>query len=209
MTSRYSTASTDSSVIEPGSTDPSSPVSVPIRARTSPPRTIWIPVATSGRLGSIARCDANNEPLDQAMGEMRTAARPRGSSAPAPPNADGPTRIATPAKPSAMLKIATRGSRSPRKIRPKIATQTGMVAMSSAVMPDGIVCSPNATMPIPPPSRSAPTMALSRHSRRLGTTKARPSRAIDHASRIRPASENRTAAIRNGGSVSTAIEIAR
>ena len=45
-------------------------------------------------------CDANSEPLAQAIGETRIAARPSGSSAPAPPNADGPTRMATPTKPS-------------------------------------------------------------------------------------------------------------
>ena len=68
------------------------------------------------------------------------------------PSAVGPTRTATPTNPMAMPTIATRGSRSPKKSRPKIATQTGIIAMRSAVIPDGIVCSPKATMPIPPPS---------------------------------------------------------
>ena len=83
---------------------------------------------------------------------------------------DGPARIATPTNPTTIPTTARRGSRSPRKIPPRIATQTGIIAISSAVMPDGTVCSPKATMPIPPPSRSAPTIALSRHSRRVGMT---------------------------------------
>ncbi len=170
---------------------------------------IWTPVATSGRCGRTARCDANSEPLAQAIGETRTAARPIGSSAPTPPDSDGATRMATPTKPTTMPTTARRGRRSPRKIRPRTATQTGIIAMNRAAMPDGIVCSPNATRPIPPPSRSAPTIALSRHSRRVGATNARPSRAIDQVSRIRPARLNRTAAIRNGGIVSTATAIPR
>ncbi len=62
--------------------------------------------------------------------------------------------------------VARRGT-----MRPKIATQTGIIAMSSAVIPDGMVCSPNATMPMPPPSSRPPTMSESRHSRRVGATK--------------------------------------
>jgi hypothetical protein len=62
---------------------------------------------------------------------------------------------------------------------------------------------------MPPPISAAPTTAESRHSRLVGTTNERPSRAIDHASRIAPAIENLKAAMRKGGIVSTAIAIAR
>ena len=81
--------------------------------------------------------------------------------------------------------------------------------MSSAVMPDGIDCSPKATMPIPPPSSSAPTTVMSRHSRRVGATKPRPPRSRVQASSTSPASRNRAPAIRNGGMVSTATAMAR
>ena len=104
---------------------------------------------------------------------------------------------------------ARRGNRSPRKIPPRIATQTGISPTRSAAIPDGTVCSPNATNPLPPPNSSAPTIALSRHSRRLGRTNERPSRAIDQANRIAPAKKKRAAAIRNGGIVSTAMAIPR
>ncbi len=94
-------------------------------------------------------------------------------------------------------------------MRPKIAIQTGTIATSRAAIPDGTVCSPQATMPIPPPRSRAPTIALSRHSRRLGAWNERPPRATDQVSRISPASTKRIAAMRNGGIVSTAIAIPR
>jgi hypothetical protein len=76
--------------------------------------------------------------------------------------------------------------------------------MISAAIPDGIVCSPQATMPIPPPRSIAPTIVLSRHSRRVGGTNSPRDRAIDQVSRTSPASAKRIAAMRNGGIVSTA-----
>ena len=76
-------------------------------------------------------------------------------------------------------------------------------------MPDGIVCSPYATMPIPPPSRSVPTITVSRHSRRVGATNDPRARSRDQAISTDPAIANRTAAIRNGGMVSTATAMAR
>ena len=86
-------------------------------------------------------------------------ARP-GRGRPTPPNADGPTRTRDADEARRRCPTtASRGSRSPRKSRPKTATQTGIIAISSAAMPDGIVCSPNATMPIPPPSSRPPTIA--------------------------------------------------
>ena len=89
------------------------------------------------------------------------------------------------------------------------ATQTGISAIIRAAMPEGTVSSPRATMPIPPPSRSPPTIVESRHSRRVGQTKADRWRASDHDRSTRPASEKRAAAMRNGGRVSTARAIAR
>ena len=105
---------------------------------------------------------------------------------------------------------ASRGSRSPKKSRPKMATQTGSIAIRSAVIPDGIVCSPKATMPIPPPSRRPPTMSESRHSRRVGHVEVAARRAgATRRAGARPRVTNRVAAIRNGGMLSTATAIAR
>ena len=125
------------------------------------------------------------------------------------PSAVGPTSTATPTNPIAMPRIAPRGSRSPKKRPLKIATQTGSIAMRIAVIPDGIVCSAKATMPIPPPSSRPPTISESRHSRRVGHSKSRPPRIRDRPSRITPARTKRVAAMRNGGMVWTATAIAR
>lgn len=76
-------------------------------------------------------------------------------------------------------------------------------------MPEGIVCSPHATMPMPPPSSRPPTTMVSRHSRRVGRMRVPPPRAIDQVRRMAPAITNRMAAIRNGGMVSTATAIPR
>ena len=117
-----------------------------------------------------------------------------------------------------MPAIATAGRRSPKKIRPRTATQTGSSAMRIAAMPAGTVFSPRATMPIPPKRRSPPTIAESRHSRRVGS-RGRSASATVASRRIRqaaktsqarrsvPAMRNRVAAIRNGGMDSTLTRI--
>ena len=140
---------------------------------------------------------------------MSSAARPSGSSAPVSPTIVGPTRIPTPTNPTTMPTIAIPGSRSPNRARPKIATQTGINAMISAAIPDGIVCSPHATMPIPPPRSSAPTIALSRHSRRLGIANEPRARTTEKVRSTSPARAKRVAAMRNGGIVSTATAMPR
>ena len=118
---------------------------------------------------------------------MSSAARPSGSRAPVSPTIVGPTRIPTPTKPTTMPTIAIPGRRSPKnRARPKIATQTGINAMIRAAIPDGIVCSPHATMPIPPPRSSAPTIALSRHSRRLGIANEPRARTTDEGQEHQP-----------------------
>ena len=115
----------------------------------------------------------------------------------------------TPAKPTTMPTTASHGSRSPRRIRPKIAIQTGMSAMSRAVIPDGMVCSPKATMPIPPPSSSAPTTVVSRHSRRVGATNPVRAPQADPGEQDGAGQQEPGAAMRNGGMVSTATAMAR
>ena len=96
-----------------------------------------------------------------------------------------------------------------RKMPPSTATHTGIVAIMRAAMPDGMVCSPQATSPIPPPRSSAPTIAESRHSRRVGQMKSPRARASDQPNRIAPARRNRIDAITNGGKVVTAMAMPR
>ena len=103
---------------------------------------------------------------------------------------------------------ARRGSRSPRKMPPRMATQTGIIAMSSAVMPDGT--SARRRRPAPSRRRAAAPRRSRCRATRAGSARRTigRSRAIDQVSRIRPASRNRVAAMRNGGIESTAMAIA-
>ena len=206
---RYRKAANDSVETAVASNRPGSPVTTDITARTADPATIWLPVAISGCWGRTARWVAYSEPIDQAIGDTMMAARPAASRASLVPSAVGPARTATPTNPTTMPMPAIRGSRSPRKSRPSTATHTGIRAISRAAMPDGMVCSPHATMPIPPPSRSAPTMLVSRTSRRLGRRNSPRCRSATHPRSTKPASPKRSAAMRNGGIVSTATAIAR
>ena len=95
------------------------------------------------------------------------------------------------------------------KTRLKIATHAGIRAISRAAIPDGTVCSPHATAPMPPPMRSAPTMKQSRSWVRVGRTSALRRTIATADSITMPAIRNRDAAIRNGGIDSTAIRIPR
>ena len=126
--------------------------------------------------------------------------------------------MTTPARPIPIPRTAAHGRRSLKKARPRIATQTGSSATKMAAIPDGTVRSPNATMPIPPKRRAPPTIAESRHSRRLGrwgrsaagdpgVPRSRQAATASQASSTDPDNRNRTPAIMNGGIVSTATRI--
>ena len=105
-------------------------------------------------------------------------------------DADGPTRIPTPTRPIATPAIATRGRRSPKKTRPSTATHSGIIAISRAAIPDGTVCSPRATRPMPPAMSAAPMIVMSRNSRRVGNG-IRPRRRMRATPRMTsPASPN-------------------
>jgi hypothetical protein len=95
-----------------------------------------------------------------------------------------------------------------KKIRPRIATQRGRVAMSRAAMPEATVVSPSVTSPFPPRSRKPPMIAASRHSRRPGRGSPGRPRAVARY-RMTPAIRNRIEPIAKGGIVSTATRMAR
>ena len=110
-------------------------------ARTSAAESIWMP-GRDERAARQAR-PMRREQRPGRPGDRREEDRgePDRIERAGAADADGPTRIATPTKPTTMPTTASRGSRSPRKIRPRTATQTGIIAMSSAVMPgrDGLL----------------------------------------------------------------------
>jgi hypothetical protein len=84
--------------------------------------------------------------------------------------------------------------------------QKGRIATISAVIPDGTVCSAQTTAPFPPTSRRPPTIVALFQWDIVGLT---APRARPKAYRIKPERRKRTAAMRNGGVVSTANRIAR
>ena len=127
--------------------------------------------------------------------------------------------MTTPAKPIAIPAITERGSRSPKKIRPRTATQTGMQRDEDRgdARRDGLLAERDEAHPAE--QQGAPTIAESRHSRAvgrrgrsaggtLGSPAIRRAASASQVSRIAPAMRNRMAAIRNGGIVSTPTAIA-
>lgn len=81
-----------------------------------------------------------------------------------------------------------------------------MVPQTTAAMPDEMCFSASATVPLPSTNISTPTGDDSSHSFAVGH--AAP-RTLRNASSTSPTSMNRTLAIMNGGSASTATRIAR
>ncbi len=171
---------------------------------------IWSPVATSGWRGSGARCEANSDPLDQQIGERMTAASPSGSRAPGPAERRRPDEDRDADEPDddaedgqAWQPLAEEDGRRRPPPRPASSRSAGPRC------PTG----PSARRRRPCPSRrraaAPPTIAESRHSRRVGQAKARPVA----GERPRRAGRDRRArsgspAMRNGGIVSTAMAIA-
>ena len=93
----------------------------------------------------------------------------------------------------------------PKRSQSKVTIQTGTVAMSSAAIPDGTYNSAQHTRPLPPSSMNVPITAADFHCAAVGRGVPRKrTKAYINA----PATRKRTAAIRNGGSVSTAKRIA-
>jgi hypothetical protein len=85
--------------------------------------------------------------------------------------------------------------------------QHGTTPTIRAATPDATRSSDHTTKPLPNTSSSTPTIAVVRHSARVGA--AAPPKTRANAYSIVPATRNRVAAMKNGGSVSIANRIAR
>ena len=101
------------------------------------------------------------------------------------------------------------GTDSRYSANPKIASHIGTRAMSSAAMPVGIVCSPQATRPVPPRSSIVPTIDASRTWTRVGRAIRPRFQAMTRSDRITPAGTNRNTPITNTGMVSMATFMPR
>jgi len=84
------------------------------------------------------------------------------------------------------------------------ATQIGSSAIRSAVIPDGIVCSPNEVTPRPPTFKAIPTIAWSRICLRVSERRASRAKKKTRASIAAPARAKRIATIAKGGIASPA-----
>ena len=146
-------------------------------------------------------------PGDRGEDQGRDARPDRASRRPRSPGRRGRRRRACPV---AIPTTATAGSRSPKKIRPRTATQTGIIAIRTPAIPDGTVCSPHADEAHAAAHQqgaddeAVAPLAAGRHcdARRGGGSRPR------RASRGRRCA-NRAAAMTNGGIVSTATRIPR
>src|SRR6266542_2811177 len=116
---------------------------------------------------------------------------------------------AAPAKPTASPSAPSRVSRWPVAMRSKTAIQSGMVAMTSELIPVSTLVSAQATPVLPPRKSAAPTTAAAAHSRRPGRSRSLSPRRIDQTYRSAPATRNRSAPIRKTGMVSIASRIPR
>ena len=91
-------------------------------------------------------------------------------------------------------------------IESKTASQIGTVATSTAATPVGMNSSERTTPPLPPSSRSVPTIAAVRHWIAVGRSSVAPGRsracATSTASMISPAEPYRAPAASSGGIVS-------
>ena len=167
-------------------------------------------MATKGSAGIRIRPD-RNDPTDQEAAAATTVNAPTSGTASEPP--PGSTSRTRPTKPSVTPANVQSGGRSPVAER-NSTTSSGTVATSSAAIPDGTATpggpdSASTTRPLPPASRSTPTSAAEPSCRRSTRSAPGPRRSRSTTARTRPATANRRAADSSGGSVSTAIRMAR
>src|SRR5215208_7029005 len=102
------------------------------------------------------------DPIDQKMGASNNRMMPNVSKLPLVPRISaGPIRRKTPPKPMIKPRIDCQvGFPPPERKASNNTSQNGDVEIISAAIPDGTVCSAQATRPLPPSSNAAPTIAV-------------------------------------------------
>src|SRR6185312_11375647 len=151
---------------EPAETRPrSSPLNSPATAAapnsTTPPASICMEVASSGRAGSGSRREAM-VPEAQLTLAARMITTPTTDTAPRPPWLDppnSPDRKPTPTAPATSPAVAIRPILVPVTTRSMRMSHNGTVASSRAASPDGTVRSATDTPPSPSPGRRSRCLA--------------------------------------------------
>jgi hypothetical protein len=206
---RYSNATQERPLTAARSRWPNSPVSPPATRHAVPPAAISQTEATKGSRGSRPRSDSRPDSTEP-VAQLRLATRMISTPAEAAPPVDEPgsARTTSPAKPTRTPATVAAGARSPR---PNLSTTThsGTEATSSAARPEGTVCSPRTTPPLPPSSSSVPTAAAPASCRRFTRSAPRPRRSRSTTPSTAAATTNRAPAESRPGMVSTVTRIAR
>src|SRR5687768_7989647 len=148
------------------------------------------------------------DPIDQNNGARSRRMTPNVSKLPSTPVISaGPIKRNTPpnpmTNPSSPCQV---GLDPPDRSDSNNTSQNGDVEIIKAAMPDGTVCSAQATSPLPPSKRAVPTIAVDFQFPGVGAGSPAMRR---QAYRIAPEIRNRSEACMNGGIVSTAKRIAR
>src|SRR5215211_97843 len=171
------------------------------------PISICIPVESSVDLGMSAPL-AKIDPIDQNRGARSNKITPKVSNPPsAPVISAGPIRMNTPAKPTINPRMACQvGLVPPARMDSNSTSQNGEVVINKAAIPEGTVCSAQATSPFPPSRSAVPTIAVDLQWPAVGAGSPAARR---HTYKIAPEIKKRKEACRNGGMVSTEKRIAR
>jgi hypothetical protein len=201
-TTRYSQAAIESAASAPPPRSRHSPAASAATTRKTPPASISYALATKGSRGRVRRGE-RKEPIDQ---ETDAATMTRRPTAVEPAPRPGAITSPSPTSPASVLSRVARAGLSPAASRSRI-TCSGTVPAIIAATLESILVSATCTTPTPRVRRSKPTAAVESSSRRV-TLKLRP-RAASSAVRISPAAKKRDPAVSSGGSVSTAILIAK
>src|ERR1700687_583645 len=170
-TIRYPSAAQERAEIALRWRSPTSPDSIPAIHKETPPARLCIAAPIKGEPESPPACLEYTDPLAQASEAITRSPTPKGSTRPDPPRFLGPTKSASPLKPSSNP-ATTRG---PGRVPPGRSQSTRTihsetVATSSAVTPEGTVRSAKHTPPFPRNNSKNPVMKDIRQCAAVGRT---------------------------------------
>jgi hypothetical protein len=171
--------------------------------RTAPPPSISYADATNASLGNCRR-RAAKEPSDQDTDAMTMIRSPIASEPPA--LQPGPTTKPRPTRPTSAATAVARATRSPA-IRRRTTICSGTEPAIIAATPESMRVSATCTSPTPRVRSATPSAVAESASSAATRSERRATTAI--SARIAEAARNLVPAVRRGGSVRTAILIAR
>ncbi len=200
---RYTQAATGPGWRAEPSRSPSSPAATAATTSTAPPPSISYADATNASFGKRRR-RAAKEPSDQETDAATMISSPIASEPPA--LQPGPTTKPRPTRPTHAASAVARATRSP-VIRRRMTICSGTEPAIIAATPESMRVSATCTSPTPSVRSATPSAAAESASSGATRSERRATTAI--SARIAEAARNLVPAVRRGGSVRTAILIAR